>query len=91
MKPEKPTRAVALRYDRGKAGAPRVVAKGQGLVAENIIGVAREHGVPLHEDPNLAATLNALDLEAEIPPELYRAVAEVLVFIYRLNGKLKGP
>lgn len=91
MKPEKPTRAVALRYDRGKARAPRVVAKGQGHVAENIIGVAQKHGVPLHEDSNLAATLNALDLEAEIPPELYRAVAEVLVFIYRLAGKLKGP
>ena len=91
MKPEKPTRAVALRYDRAKDGAPRVVAKGQGTVADNIIAVAREHGVPLHEDPNLAATLNALDLETEIPPELYRAVAEVLIFIYRLNGKLKAP
>jgi flagellar biosynthesis protein len=91
MKPEKPTRAVALRYDRSKDGAPRVVAKGQGTVADNIIAVAREHGVPLHEDPNLAATLNALDLETEIPPELYRAVAEVLIFIYRLNGRLNGP
>jgi len=91
MKPEKPTRAVALRYDRAKDGAPRVVAKGQGTVADNIIAVAREYGVPLHEDPNLAATLNALDLETEIPPELYRAVAEVLIFIYRLNGRLNGP
>ena len=91
MKPKKPTRAVALRYDRAKDGAPRVVAKGQGTVADNIIAVAREHGVPLHEDPNLAATLNALDLETEIPPELYRAVAEVLIFIYRLNGRLNGP
>ena len=91
MKPEKPKRAVALRYDRAKNGAPRVVAKGERLVAENIIAAARKHGVPLHEDPNLAATLNALDLETEIPPELYRSVAEVLVFIYRLNGRLKGP
>ena len=91
MKKEKPPKAAALRYDRAKDGAPRVVAKGRGHVAENIIAVAREHGVPLHEDPNLAATLNALDLETEIPPELYRAVAEVLVFIYRLNGKLNGP
>jgi flagellar biosynthesis protein len=91
MKPKKPTQAAALRYDRTKEGAPRVIAKGQGRVAENIIAVAREHGVPLHEDPNLAATLNALDLETEIPPELYRAVAEVLVFIYRLNGKLPAP
>jgi flagellar biosynthesis protein len=91
MKPEKPKRAVALRYDRAKDGAPRVVAKGRGHLAENIIAAAREHGVPLHEDPDLAATLNALDLETEIPPELYRAVAEVLVFIYRLNGKLRKP
>jgi flagellar biosynthesis protein len=47
--------------------------------------------VPLHEDSNLAATLSALDIETEIPPELYRAVAEVLAFIYRLNGKMHGP
>ncbi|MCU0590245.1 MAG: EscU/YscU/HrcU family type III secretion system export apparatus switch protein [Desulfobacterales bacterium] len=91
MKPEKPTRAVALRYDRAKDGAPRVVAKGRGQAAENIIALAREHGVPLHEDSNLAATLSALDIETEIPPELYRAVAEVLAFIYRLNGKMHGP
>jgi len=91
MKPEQPPRAVALRYDRAKDGAPRVVAKGRGQVAENIIALAREHGVPLHEDPNLAAALSALDIETEVPPELYRAVAEVLAFIYRLNGKLCGP
>jgi flagellar biosynthesis protein len=91
MKKEKPKQAAALRYDRAKDSAPRVVAKGRGQVAENIIAVARERGVPLHEDPNLAETLNALDLETEIPPELYRAVAEVLAFIYRLNGKLHTP
>lgn len=91
MKPEKPTQAVALRYDREKDNAPRVVAKGQGHVAQNIIAIAREHGVPLHEDPNLVTTLNALDLDTEVPPELYRAVAEVLVFIYRLNAKRRMP
>jgi flagellar biosynthesis protein len=68
-----------------------VVAKGRGAVAESIIARAREHGVPLHEDANLAATLSALDLETEIPPELYRAVAEVLAFLYRLNAKRNGP
>jgi flagellar biosynthesis protein len=82
---------VALRYDREKDGAPRVVAKGQGSVAQNIIAIARDHGVPLHEDPDLVATLSALDLDTEIPPELYRAVAEVLVFIYRLNARLRRP
>jgi flagellar biosynthesis protein len=91
MKPEKPTQAVALRYDRERDNAPRVVAKGQGHVAQNIIAIAREHGVPLHEDPNLVTTLNALDLDMEVPPELYRAVAEVLVFIYRLNAKRRMP
>jgi flagellar biosynthesis protein len=91
MKPALPTRAVALRYDREKDGAPRVVAKGQGSVAQNIIAIARDHGVPLHEDPDLVATLSALDLDTEIPPELYRAVAEVLVFIYRLNARLRRP
>ena len=91
MKPEKPKKAVALRYDREKDRAPRVVAKGQGHVAQNIIAIASHHGVPLHEDPDLVATLNALDLDSEVPPELYRAVAEVLAFIYRLNGKLRQP
>jgi flagellar biosynthesis protein len=91
MKTEKPLRAVALRYDRTRDGAPRVVAKGRGYLAEGIIAAAREHGVPLHEDPDLVATLGGLDLETEIPPELYRAVAEVLAFIYRLNGKRHGP
>jgi flagellar biosynthesis protein len=91
MKPEKPTKAVALRYHREKDGAPRVVAKGQGPVAENIIAIAREHGVALHEDPNLVATLSALDIDTEIPPELYRAVAEVLVFVYRMNARLPRP
>jgi len=91
MKPETPSRAVALRYDREKESAPRVVAKGRGLVAEAIIARAREHGVPLHEDANLATALSALELETEIPPELYRAVAEVLAFLYRLNAKRNRP
>jgi flagellar biosynthesis protein len=91
MKPEPSKRAVALRYDRAKAGAPRVVAAGRGLVAEAIVACAREHGVPLQEDAGLAAALGALDLHAEIPPELYRAVAEVLAFVYRLNAGRTGP
>jgi flagellar biosynthesis protein len=81
-------KAAALKYDQAKNMAPRVVAKGKGLIAEQIIQVARENDVPLLEDRNLANVLEALELESEIPAELYRAVAEVLVFIYRLNGKL---
>jgi flagellar biosynthesis protein len=82
-------KAVALRYEQTKNSAPRVVAKGSGFAAERIMAIAREHQVPLHTDPALAEVLAALDLDLEIPPELYRAVAEVLVFVYRLNGKLK--
>jgi flagellar biosynthesis protein len=86
---EKPMkRAAALKYDQAKNMAPRVVAKGKGHMAEQIIQVARANNVPLHEDKNLANVLEALELESQIPAELYRAVAEVLVFIYRLNGKL---
>jgi flagellar biosynthesis protein len=84
---EKSPKAVALKYDRKKDNAPRVIAKGRGEIAKKIIEVAQAHNVPLYEEKNLIQILEALDLETEIPPELYRAVAEVLAFIYRLNGK----
>jgi len=80
-----PKKAVALRYDREKDRAPHVVAKGRGAVAEKIMALAREADVPLRNDPDLALMLEALDLDAEIPPQLYRAVAEILAFVYRLN------
>jgi flagellar biosynthesis protein len=85
---KKKSKAVALKYDRDKDAAPKITAKGRGFVAEKIIEAARAHNVPLHEDENLVQVLEALELETEIPPELYRAVAEVLAFIYRLNGKM---
>jgi flagellar biosynthesis protein len=84
---KKKSKAVALKYEKDKDAAPRLVAKGRGFVAQKIIETARAHRVPLHEDQNLIEVLEALDLESEIPQELYRAVAEVLAFIYRLNGK----
>jgi len=84
---KKKPRAVALKYEKEKDAAPRIVAKGRGVVAQKIIEAARAHCVPLYEDKNLVQVLEALELETEIPPELYRAVAEVLAFIYRLNGK----
>ena len=86
---DKTPKAVALKYDSKKDTAPRVIAKGRGNMAEKIIDVANAHNVPLYEDKNLVQILEALDLETEIPPELYRAVAEVLAFIYRLNSKIK--
>jgi flagellar biosynthesis protein len=79
--------AIALRYDRQRDQAPQVTAKGKGAIAEKIIALAREAGVPIHEDRDLAAMLAALDIDMEIPPELYRAVAEVLAFLYQLNKK----
>ena len=86
---DKSPKAVALKYEGEKDKAPRIIAKGRGDIAEKIIGIAREHDVPLYEDKNLVQILEALDLETEIPPELYRAVAEVLAFIYRLE-RLQG-
>ncbi len=84
----KKAKAVALKYETEKDSAPRVVAKGRDLIAEKIIETARAHSVPLYEDKNLVQVLEALDIDTEIPPELYRAVAEVLAFIYRLNAKM---
>lgn len=81
-------KAVALHYEAGHDRAPRVTAKGQGLIAQRIIEIAREHGVRIHEDPDLVALLSKLDVKAEIPDELYRAVAEVLAFVYRLNQRM---
>lgn len=78
-------KAVALRYDRENDQAPRVVAKGDGFVAERILSLAEEHGVTVYEDIDLTASLAQLDLHVEIPESLYRAVAEVLAFVYRLN------
>jgi flagellar biosynthesis protein len=85
---KKKAKAVALKYEVEKDSAPRVVAKGRDFIAEKIIETAKAHNVPLYEDKNLVQVLEALDLETEIPPELYRAVAEVLAFIYRLNAKI---
>lgn len=76
--------AVALAYSAADK-APRVVAKGRGLIAEQIIARAREHGVFVHESPELLALLMQVDLDARIPSQLYVAVAELLAWIYRLE------
>jgi flagellar biosynthesis protein len=80
-------RAVALRYKPGEDHAPKVAAKGKGYLAEKIIEMARAHKVPIREDKNLVQILSRLELEQEIPPEVYRAVAEILSFIYRLSQR----
>jgi flagellar biosynthesis protein len=83
--PQKPKKAVALTYKPGDDHAPRVTAKGTGRLAERIIEMARKHGIPVKDDPDLVEVLSRLDLDDQIPPELYVVVAELLAFIYRLN------
>ncbi|HSX82982.1 MAG TPA: EscU/YscU/HrcU family type III secretion system export apparatus switch protein [Candidatus Saccharimonadia bacterium] len=82
---------VALKYDAATDNAPRVLAKGRGLVAEKIIALAREHGIPMHEDPDLVQMLTQIDLDQAIPPSLYKVVAELLAFVYRLNQSYQRP
>jgi len=84
--------AVALAYGAGDS-APKVVAKGQGLVAEQIIGRAREAGVFVHESKDLVALLMDVDLDREIPPALYRAIAELLAWLYHIESaqEIGGP
>jgi flagellar biosynthesis protein len=89
MKEMNRKRAVALRYEAARDRAPRVTAKGAGPVAEKIIELARGENIPISEDPDLVSALIQLDWYEEIPPELYRAVAEILAFAYRVNQKLK--
>lgn len=79
--------AVALHYDKG--GAPRVVAKGKGTIGARIIEVARAHDIPIEENEVLAGALSHVELGDEIPAELYQAVAEVLVFVLRLSGRVR--
>ena len=69
-----------------KDAAPKVLAKGQGLIAERIIELAQQHGIHVHSDPDLVEVLSKIEIDQEIPKELYRAVAEVLAFVYRLNS-----
>ncbi len=78
-------RAAALRYKASEARAPRVVAKGSGWLARRMIREAREHGIPVREDPLLVEVLMGLDLYREIPQELYQVIAEIYVFLYRLK------
>ncbi len=79
--------AVALQYDPNSDDAPRVVATGRGEIADKILLIAQQNQVPIREDPILAQALSMVDLDAEIPSELYAVVAEVLGWVYRLRNK----
>ena len=85
MKEKKRKTAAALKYRHGEDSAPKLVAKGRGKLAEEIIKIAAAHGIPVQEDKALVEFLSVLDLYQEIPRELYKAVAEILAFVYFLN------
>lgn len=82
-----PLMATALQYNPEQGGAPQVVATGQRKVAEQILAEARKHNIAIYEDPVLTAALANVNLGAEIPPELYQVVAEVLAYIYRVTDR----
>ncbi len=81
-------KAVALKYDAQLNSAPVVKAKGIGKIADKIIKIAKENGIPIKQDSDLTELLMQIDLNKEIPPELYKVIAEVFAYVYRLN-KLK--
>jgi flagellar biosynthesis protein len=81
--------AVALKYNNQKNDAPIVAAKGRGLVAENIIQTAKEHDIPIQEDPSLVEILSQLNINDQIPEELYQVVAEIFAYIYKIDQSAK--
>ncbi|MEH7355145.1 EscU/YscU/HrcU family type III secretion system export apparatus switch protein [Neobacillus drentensis] len=83
--------AVALSYDVVNNAAPKVVAKGKGIVAANLIEKAKEHHVPLQEDPSLVELLSQLQINEVIPEQLYSAVAEVFAFVYNVDREHSKP
>ncbi len=82
--------AAALKYRPPDDPAPRIVARGRGKIAERILELAREHNIPIRQDPDMIVVLSQLDLDKEIPTELYKPIAEILSFIYRVNRKAKS-
>jgi len=95
LSPLKPRRkltrktAIAINYDKAAMAAPKLVAKGSGIIAERLIAMARENGIPVIEDKVLVETLDQLSINQQIPSELYQVVAEILVSVYRADEKLK--
>ena len=82
-----PQQAVALRYQAKKDPAPKMVGKGSGYLAEKILELAKQHNIPIRQDKNLLQILSRLDLNQEVPADVYRAVAEILAFVYRLSSR----
>ncbi len=86
---DKKLKAAALKYEKYKDSAPKVVAKGKGYIAEKIIEIAKENNIPIKEDPDLIEMLYKLDIYDEIPEELYKVVAEIFAYIYKISGDIK--
>lgn len=86
---EEEKKAVALQYTPGMDTAPKVIAKGKGYVAENILAAAQKNVIPVYQNKSLVNLLMALELDKEIPAELYTTVAEVLAYVYRMDKKAK--
>lgn len=76
-------KAAALKYDASKDSAPRVTAKGEGQTAQKIIELAKENDIPIKEDKDLIELLSKVELDNEVPPEMYKAIAEIFSFIYK--------
>ena len=81
--------AVSLKYDSKINRSPVVTAKGKGVIADNIIALAKKNNVPIKEDPDLVQLLSKLDINNEIPAALYQVVAELLSFVYKINNQYK--
>ena len=80
-------KAVALSYNRSQDNAPKVLASGAGEIANKIISLAKEHDIPIKEDPDLIEILSKVEVDQEIPPNLYKAVAEIFSFLYKITNK----
>lgn len=87
MSEQKKQKAVALKYDQTTATAPKVIAKGEGVTAKKIIEIATQNDIPLKKDEDLIELLSKVELDREIPAEMYKAVAEVFAFLYRVTKK----
>lgn len=82
--------AVSIKYKGKTNKAPKITAKGKGLLGERIVSLAKEHGIPIKEDPDLVQILSQVDIDEEIPPAMYQVVAELLAFIYRINQEFSA-
>lgn len=84
---KRPKSAISLKYNPTSDIAPKVTAKGKGLVAENIVALAKQHNIPVKEDPDMVEVLSQVEVNQEIPPAVYNVVAELLAFVYQVNKK----